>query len=106
MAKLTKTELLEMELNHANKLAHDRDIKVSELSKTNELLNLKIKQLETQVKLIGMDREIEAKKVKLGNLKEDIREFNNKIKAKHKIKGSFGINPDTGEILKEELNGN
>lgn len=100
--KLTKSELLEMELNHSNKLVRDQELSNIELRKTNELLSLKIKQLEAQIKVGSIDKEIEAKKEQINFEKTKIRDFNNKLKNKHKIEGSWGINPDTGEILEEE----
>ena len=98
MTKLTKTELLEMENLNLEKNLEERDEQILILNKNIEMLNTRVRQLESQTKASLIDKKIATKKDKVHKLKEAISEFNNKIKKKYKIKDGFGINPDTGEI--------
>jgi len=106
MAKLTKTELLEMELNLERKQNAEKNIELKQLRHNNKMLEVRVRNLEEQLKMKAesekVRKEVEALKAQLEREKEAYREFNNKIKKKHKLKGSWGINPDTGEILEEE----
>lgn len=106
MAKLTKSELLQMELNLERKQNAEKKVEIRQLKYNNRLLENKVKSLEDQIKLKldseNSRKEIEAFKAELEREKEICREFNNKLKSKYKIEGSWGINPDTGEILEEE----
>ena len=106
MAKLTKSELLQMELNLERKQNAEKKVEIRQLRYNNRLLENRVKNLEDQIKL-KMDsenskKEIEAFKEELEREKLVCREFNNKLKSKYKIEGGFGINPDTGEIIINE----
>jgi hypothetical protein len=100
--KLTKAELLEMQRNFAEKLVEEKELEILTMSKTTELLNLKIKQLEVQAKMGSIDNTISKKKSDLELIKQTSRDFNNKMKIKYKLKDGWGINPDSGMILEEE----
>lgn len=100
--KLTKAEHLEMELNHeqkANTLLQ-KDILIEK--KAVKLLKMKIAELENQRMIQSMNNNLESMVKRIDQADKEIKDFNEKMKLKYKIKNSFGINPDTGEILEEE----
>ena len=92
---LIKEEILTMELN-------------LEIGKSNKLLEL-IESLK--VKIIAKDIEFLKKDIEVAHLKleklqikhskesEEFRKFNNEMKVKYEVKGAFGFDPDSGEIV-------
>ena len=48
-----------------------------------------------------MNNNLEGMKTRLQKAEDEISKHTQKIKDKYKIKHSFGINPDTGEILED-----
>lgn len=101
MAKLTKNEMLKMENNLLQQQVYERELEIQKLKKSVELLANQVKSLEALKKADVIDKTIETKRKKIEDIKKENREFNEKIKTKYKIEGSFGINPDTGEIIEE-----
>lgn len=99
MAKLTKTELLQMDNNIANQQLIEKDKEILSHKKTIEMLTNKLRNLESLKNVELINKTIDQKSKQVNDLKEENREFNEKIKKKYKIKGAFGVNPDTGEIV-------
>lgn len=99
MAKLTKTELLQMDNNIANQQLIEKDKEILSHKKTIEMLTNKLRNLESSKNVELINKTIDQKNKQVNDLKEENREFNEKIKKKYKIKGAFGVNPDTGEIV-------
>jgi len=99
VAKLTKTELLQMDNNLSNQQLVEKDKEILNLKKTIEVLNNKIRTLESKNNIEMINKTIINKDKQITDLKEVSKDFNEKIKKKYKIEGSFGINPDTGEII-------
>ena len=79
--KLTKAELLEIQRNFAEKLVEEKMLEILNLRKHNEILTLKLKQAEVQVKINSMDNDISKKKHDLEVSKQASRDFNNKMKV-------------------------
>jgi predicted dithiol-disulfide oxidoreductase (DUF899 family) len=99
--KLTKSEHLEMELNQEQVLNAKLEMEL-EVSKKNEvILQARIKQLESEKLLRAKTDLVNNKRQKLTTIEEEHRVFVEKMKAKYKIKGAFGIDPDTG-IIQED----
>lgn len=99
MAKLTKTELLQMDNNITSQQLIEKEKEILSHKKTIEMLTNKLRNLESAKNIDLLNKGIDQKKNQVNDLKEENREFNEKIKKKYKIKGAFGINPDTGEIV-------
>lgn len=99
--KLTKAEHLELELLQERIRLKKMEIDL-DASKINELmLQARIKQLEAE-KLVKSKQDVMTnKKSQLTTIDKEHKEFTDKLKNKYKIKGAFGINPDTGEIKEE-----
>lgn len=110
MGKLTRTELLEMDLNFANQKNEELLLENLKIKHTNKILSTKIKNLEDQIKFKNeteaFKKESEHLEQRVEKAKSVSRKFNNKISRKYKLKGSWGINPDNGEIIKEKLDDN
>ena len=100
--KLTKAELLEIQRNFAEKLVEEKMLEILNLRKHNEILTLKLKQAEVQVKINSMDNDISKKKHDLEVSKQASRDFNNKMKVKYKLKDGWGVKPDNGELVEDE----
>lgn len=99
--KLTKAEHLEMELNseQLRSLKLEQDLLIEK--KQVRLLKAKISELENQRVMQAMNNNLENMKSRLASAEEEIAKHTQKIKEKYKIKTSFGINPDTGEIIED-----
>ena len=100
--KLTKAEHLEMELN----LEQMRNVRLQKEvlteKKGNKLLRMKIAELENQRAIQAANNNLESAEQRIKRAEKEINDFNQKIKDKYKIKGSFGVNPDTGELIIED----
>lgn len=101
MKKLTKTELLQSELYSEQKKVRSLEKTVLELSAQIHDLQFQIKKKEHEMNMKLRQENISNKKSQNVLLDKDHKEFNNKLKTKYKIKGSFGIDPDTGKITEE-----
>lgn len=99
---LKKEELIEIDHMMCQKQLIEKENENINLRKNLEVLNLKIRQLEMNNRIASMEDEIRNNNNKINNIKEKQREFNKSITKKYKIKGNWGINPDSGEIVQEE----
>ena len=99
--KLTKAEHLEMELNHEQirNVLLEKEI-IMEKQRIL-MLEKKVADLEHEKKVKKSQDKITTVMSKLSLAQKESNEFNQKLKTKYKIKESFGINPDTGEILED-----
>ena len=100
--KLTKAEHLEMELNAEQIRGLRLESALLLEKKASKLLRVKIAELENQRMIINMNNTIDNLKQRIELAEKDSSNFTGKLKEKYKIKTSFGINPDTGEILEDE----
>lgn len=99
--KLTKTEHLEMNLNY-EQLNNLELLKKLEVEKRNTfILQRKVQELESNIKLESIKSKLTTIEKRLERSKEEVNKFNKKVMEKYNIEKSFGINPDTGEILEE-----
>ena len=101
MAKLTKNEHITVEFNSEKLKSLKLEKELTIEKKKNILLKIKISELENKINLKLIDNRIENIDKQINEAKHESSTFNNKLMDKYKIKGSFGINPDTGEILED-----
>ena len=92
---LTNEEILKMELN----LEKNKRNKAIELAES-----FKLKLMAKDVEILKRDLEIgqlRLEKLRISNeaQSEISRKFNNEIKVKYEVSGSFGFDPDSGEIV-------
>lgn len=99
MKKLTKQELLKTELYNERKKSRDLELKVMELQTQISILQFEIRKKEHESNIRLRKEALDNKKDKNEIDNREHQKFNEKLKDKYKIKESFGINPDTGEIL-------
>ena len=100
--KLTKSELLELELHNERRLV--KKLEKEKLAAKTQLISLEasILDLKRQIKLrdqLEVNRKIDQMKRDDEALKVEGQEIMDKIKNKYKIESEyFGFDPDTGEI--------
>jgi len=99
--KLTRAEHVEMELNHEQMLNLELMKKLELERRQSYLLQRKVQELEAKSKIDLINSKLTTIDKKIEKSREEVNDFNKKIMEKYKIEGSFGINPDTGEILEE-----
>lgn len=99
MKKLTKTELLQSELFSEQKKARDLEAKVMKLEMQVLEYQLELKKRDHEKAIRTRNEILSNKQRSSEKASEKHKEFNEKLKTKYKLKGSFGINPDTGEII-------
>ena len=99
--KLTKAEHLEMELNLEQHMNVKLQKEIALEKKAVKLLKMKVAELENQRIIQAMNNNMENLERKVKQSEEEINNFNQKLKDKYKVKGSFGVNPDTGEIIED-----
>lgn len=92
---LNKEEILEMELNLERK-KYNKSLELSE--------SLKLKLIVKDIESLKKDLEIGQLKLEKLSLNHErhsevSRKFNNEIKEKYEVSGSFGFDPDSGEIV-------
>jgi hypothetical protein len=99
--KLTKAEHLEMELNHEQVASLKLQKELLLEKKANKLLKIKIAELENQRMIQVMNNNLDSMVNRIAQADKEVKDFNEKVKTKYKLKGSFGINPDTGSIIED-----
>lgn len=102
--KLKPSELTTINYNHERLAA--QNLRTLMLEKDRKLLEMRQEVLRSQIAMLNseiekLNNKYFAEKSKGEVIQRENKEYIDKVKKQHKINGSFGFDPETGEIRED-----